>query len=213
MPRLRRSPATVHSHSQVAPPITTPCCDIHWGPSPCGRLSRPRTTTAPPPHPASSADDAPAPAPPLDTVRSGANTGWFPRSLLSIRDRRRPALPLRHRHGYAAGFHRDLPVESQTHRPRSSPPPPARGGCAPQSSPDPPGLELAHVLEGLYTLVPCVRLCPTLAGPAPSGSAGTSRLCQGCFPPSPASPGSGCPQLQQSCCDTITSESFHLQYG
>lgn len=35
-------------------------------------------------------------------------TGWFPRSLLSIRDRRWPALPQRPRHGYAADFHRDL---------------------------------------------------------------------------------------------------------
>ncbi len=48
---------------------------------------------------------------------------------------------------------------------------------------------------GALTLVPLVHLLVSLAGPAPSGSTGTSRLCQGCFPPSPASPGSGCPQL------------------
>ena len=30
---------------------------------------------------------------------------------------------------------------------------------------------------------------------------GPSRLCQGCFPPSPAPPGSGCPQLQPGRCD------------
>jgi hypothetical protein len=35
----------------------------------------------------------------------------------------------------------------------------------------------------------------SLAGPAPSGSTGTSRRCQGCFPPSR---GSGCPQLHQT---------------
>ena len=51
-------------------------------------------------------------------------------------------------------------------------------------------------LKGVITPVPRVLLFVSLAGPAPSGSTGTSRLCQGCFPPSPAPPGSGCPQLQ-----------------
>lgn len=35
-------------------------------------------------------------------------------------------------------------------------------------------------------------------GPAPSGSPGTSRRCRGRLPPSPAFPGSGCPQLHQT---------------
>jgi hypothetical protein len=39
------------------------------------------------------------------------------------------------------------------------------------------------------------RTSALLAEPEPSGSAGPSRRCRGCFPPSPASPGSGCPQL------------------
>jgi len=55
-----------------------------------------------------------------------------------------------------------------------------------------------------------VHLLVSLAGPAPSGSTDTSRLCQGCFPPSPASPGPGCPQLQSSRCDGLTVKSFHL---
>jgi hypothetical protein len=41
-----------------------------------------------------------------------------------------------------------------------------------------------------------LRTLALLAGPAPSGSTSTSRHCRGCFPPSPAFPGSGCPQLQ-----------------
>ena len=43
-----------------------------------------------------------------------------------------------------------------------------------------------------------MHLPALLAGPAPSGSADPFRRCQCCFPPSPASPGSGCPQLQRT---------------
>ena len=46
--------------------------------------------------------------------------GWFPRSRLNPRQGRRPTMPLQHRHGYAAGLHRGLPVGA-LHRPRSSP--------------------------------------------------------------------------------------------
>jgi hypothetical protein len=66
----------------------------------------------------------------------------------------------------------------------------------------------------VLTLVPLVyRLIP-LAGPDPSGSTQPSRLCQRCFPPSPASPGSGCAQLLPGCCDSQarrTSTSFGSQ--
>jgi hypothetical protein len=68
-------------------------------------------------------------------------------------------------------------------RSRSSRP---HGRCAPRSSPDPPGFELAEVLRGFTTLVPRVHLPVSLAGPAPSGSPGASRRCRGCSPPDPA---------------------------
>ena len=57
------------------------------------------------------------------------------------------------------------------------------------------GFELAGDLRGVTALVPLVHLPVLLAGPAPSGSTSTSRRCRGCLPPSPAFPGSGCPQL------------------
>jgi hypothetical protein len=59
-----------------------------------------------------------------------------------------------------------------------------------------PGRTQRHNYESRVTPVPRVLLFISLAGPAPSRSADTSRLCQGCFPPSLAPPGSGCPQLQ-----------------
>lgn len=53
-------------------------------------------------------------------------------------------------------------------------------------------------LEGNQSLVQSLRLSVSLAGPAPSGSTGTSRRCQGCFPPFPTPLGSGCPQLHRT---------------
>ncbi len=52
----------------------------------------------------------PSPYPRAGRARPG-RPGRFPRSLRFARRRRSPALPLRHRHGYAAGFHRGLPAD------------------------------------------------------------------------------------------------------
>jgi len=57
----------------------------------------------------------------------------------------------------------------------------ASGRAAP--GPYPPGFEPVHALKGVMTPVPLVLLSVSLAGPAPSGSTGTSRLCQGCSRP------------------------------
>ena len=123
-------------------------------------------------------------------------TARFPRSLLTVRRDRHPAMPLHHRHDYAAGLHHGLP--DRRHSPaREFPAPPTKGATGARCDP-------AHVrqvqgwwvrLRGVQTLVPHVCLSVLLAEPAPSGSSGTSRRCQGRCPPSPPSRGSGCPQL------------------
>ena len=56
-------------------------------------------------------------------------------------------------------------------------------------------------LRSFTTLVPLVCRLILLARPGPSGSTEPSRRCQRCFPPSPASPGSGCAQLLPGYCD------------
>lgn len=56
-------------------------------------------------------------------------------------------MPLRHRHGYAAGFHRGLPT-GDINQPRSSPP---AGWVRTAIQPASTGFELAVALEGLYT--------------------------------------------------------------
>jgi hypothetical protein len=50
---------------------------------------------------------------------------------------------------------------------------------------------------GASPLVPHVHLLVSLAGPGPSGSTDPSRRCQGCLPPSRASPRSDYPQLHR----------------
>jgi hypothetical protein len=70
-------------------------------------------------------------------------------------------------------------------------------------------VRVGSTLTGLHALVPLVHLLVSLAGPAPSGSADAPRRCQDCSPPSPASPGSGCPQLQPGCCDSPAARAFH----
>ncbi len=106
--------------------------------------------------------------------------GASPRSLLTVRRVRRPAFPLQYRHGYAADFRRGL-LTGPVHRRRSRPSLHSDVRCIP-----------AHIhqigagsgLEGVRPLVPAlVHLPVLLAGPEPSGSADSSRRCQGCSRP------------------------------
>jgi hypothetical protein len=87
----------------------------------------------------------------------------------------------RHRHRYAADLPCGLPgllKESSREVPAANDP---AGRTAP--GPYPPDLSRSTLIKDVRTPVPCVLLFATLAGPAPSGSAGTSRLCQGCSHP------------------------------
>jgi hypothetical protein len=127
----------------------------------------------------SSTDDGPA-LHQTGCLEVRATPERFPRSPPSVRQVSRPALPRQHRHAYAAGLQRGLPTGALTRlrsRPRAS-----RWRA----------LHPAHIhqigagttITGLQTLIPLVRLLVSLAGPAPSGSASTSRLCQGRSHPS-----------------------------
>jgi hypothetical protein len=78
--------------------------------------------------------------------------------------------------------------------------PPGSTGHALHSGPDPPGSSRRKTYGALHGFLN-VCLLALLAGPGTSGSAAPSRHCRGRFPPSPASPGSGCPQLHPGRCD------------
>ena len=135
------------------------------------------------------------PSPPTGRLPAGQGAeGWFPRSLCNRSSGEAPGYApatsphLRRRLSVWPPCRRHLPVREL----------PAIGGYALLPSPDPSGFELVDRLERLcYAGSPSLHLPVSLAGPAPSDGAGTSRRCRGCLPPSPAFPSSGCPQLHQ----------------
>jgi hypothetical protein len=140
------------------------------------------------------------PAPPGRRRGPGAS-GWFPRSPQNRSTGEVPS---------------SAPATSPRLRRRLSPWPPGRRRITGLGVPRPrcgrvraaiqplsTGFELAdYRLRGVMPLVPRRHLPVLLAGPAPSGRPGASRRCRGCLPPSPASPGSGCPQLPHAAATT-----------
>ncbi len=117
--------------------------------------------------------------------------GWFPRSLLNPSTGSTPS--------YAPATSPHLrrrlsvwPPDRRHHPVQKFPDPTTAGpsscGCAVQPSPHPPGSSWWQSLEGRSAAGSLsLRLSVLLAGPRPSGSAGPSRRCQGCCPPSPPS--------------------------
>ena len=63
------------------PPRQRSMLRTRWTPSPCGRLSRPRTTTGPPPHPGGISRRRAFPPTPAGCGPGRGPPGWFPRSL------------------------------------------------------------------------------------------------------------------------------------
>lgn len=135
----------------------------------------------------------------------------------TLRRGRRPPMPLQHRHDYAVDLHRGLPAGDIT-QPGSSPSVHDGHAVAGQrvratTHPGSARFEVVALLRSVQPVVPHVRLSVLLAGPGPSGSTGPSRRCQDCFPPSPSSQGSGCPQLTTGCYDSPPAVSFHHRTG
>jgi hypothetical protein len=205
-PRLRldqRRPRCVGIHRRP-PGIPHRLPRVRCPPSPCGRLSRPRTTTRAPPQLGFIGRRRTCPPPPwlgggkgdpelVPTFTMHRSTGeassFAPAASPHLR--RRPSVWPPHRHSEPAS-------ESTT-----------VWSCA-ADRPTSTRLEPACRLRSFtHWFKLRLHLPISLAGPRPSGGADPSRHCQGCSHPSPASPGSGCPQLQSACCDRPTVESFH----
>jgi len=86
--------------------------------------------------------------------------------------------------GLATGTPQTFPVASRAGK--STPPGSSRRkahGGTHRARPLSARFEPVAVIKDVTTPVPRVLLSATLAGPAPSGSTGTSRLCQGCSRP------------------------------
>ena len=167
----------IHQRPPGIPALRPLTC---WLPSPCDRLSRPPTTTKPPPRPVPSADDAPA-LPPRWLHGNEGDTGRFPRSSRSrstseASSSTPAASPRLHRRSSP------WPPGRLPHRDQKFPNPAQRRRVRTATSPYPPDLSWWAV-KGRQTLISRVHLLISLTGPAPSGSADTSRRCQGCSHP------------------------------
>jgi len=135
----------IHQRSPGIPALRLLTC---WLPSPCDRLSRSRTTTEPPPRPVPSADDVPALPPALAARQWTATPDGSHVHLEVDRRARRPALPLRHRHGYTADLHRGPPGRL-SHRGQKFSNPAQRSRVRIAASPYPPDLRLVGRLRGV----------------------------------------------------------------
>ena len=159
-----------------------------------------------PTHSAPRPDTGLPPEPDWPSGPDGRSAGWFPRSpndrsvreapsstpAASPRLRRRPSTRPPHRHPKTAS-------ESTT---TTNPLEGVRGGgCALHPGPYPPDSSRLNGYGASTTGSLTLYLLTLLDEPAPSGSASASRLCRGRLPPSPAFPGSGCPQLLPRRCD------------
>ena len=167
-----------------APPFTGASCGItasfpsryRCRPSPCAGLSPARSTTAAPPHPPVRPVGAPSPARRAGRRGTGT-TGGSRVHCDSLGEGGARLYPC----GIATATPQTFTVASGPAIPaRKFPADARRVRTAP--GPYPPDLSRCQV-KGRKTPVPRVLLSATLAGPAPSGSTGTSRLCQGCSRP------------------------------
>ena len=184
----------------AALPLLTRCL-----PSPCGRLSRPRTTTQAPPRPTPTADDVPARPP--SSCRRGGRCRTVPTFTIEPLDGGGAQLsPC----GIATSTPQTFLVASPADDMKTTRKLPATiSGHAPRPSPDPSGSSWWAHLRGFKRWFLTYTFPSSLAGPRPSDGAGPSRRCRGCCPPSPPSRGSGCPQLQPACCDRPMVVPFH----
>jgi hypothetical protein len=111
------------------------------------------------------------------------------------------------RHEYAVDLPHGLPAGNG--KPTQEFPAHIADGCAPRPA------QIRQVragvqMEGRKTPVPRVLLSVTLTGPAPSGSTGHVPALSGLLPPSPAPPGSGCPQLHSLATTRQAAKVSHL---
>jgi hypothetical protein len=148
-----------------------------------------------PPHGPRSDTDPPRPR--TGGPRPGATARRFPRSLLTDRPGRHPAVPRQPRRGYAADIHHGL-----RHRPNDSIPETTasflKGGRALHTDPYPPGWSRHNSYGASDTDSLTLYLLALIAEPAPSGSTGTSRRCRGCSHPPRRSPAQAAPIFSQT---------------
>jgi hypothetical protein len=187
-------------------PATVPL--TRWIPSPCDRLSRPRTTTDPPSRPGAISRQRACPPPP-QRATARATPGRFPRSPRLDRRGRRPALPLQHRREYAADLPRGLPTDCIRSAPES-PPTRSRTACAairPTSTRLEPASRLRGFNHWFTSVAPSCLARRALGRPVVP----TRLAFVGAAPTLTRASGIGLPPASSDCCDSPTAEPFHLR--
>jgi hypothetical protein len=178
--RFSRGPRRAGIHRRP-PGLPAPLLRTRCRPWPCGRLSRPRTTTAAPSRPRTNNRRRVCPPPAWTAAGEGGprtvptftinrSTGSVPSCAPAASPRSAAALP------------RGLLAGNLNRRP--SRPPLLGVRCALLPGPDPPDFEPVSLLGGFHHwFLHYVHLPVSLAGPGPSGSADPSRRCRGCSHP------------------------------
>jgi hypothetical protein len=176
--RPRRAGVHRRPSGMPAPPLRTRC-----PPSPCGRLSRPPTTTGTPSPPSVISRRRACP-PPAWLASGEGNPGRVPtftidRSTRAVPSSSPAASPqVRRRLSLWPPRRRVLRRRGVDH--------PAQGRSRAAARPTSTRLEPVSPAYGVPPLVHCsLHLLVSLAGPGPSGGADPSRRCQGCSHPSP----------------------------
>ena len=159
-------------------------------PWPCGRLSRPRTTTAAPPHPGAHSRQRTCPPPAWPAGGEGSTWAVPTFVLRSVDGGGGQLCPS----GLATGTPQAFPVASWPALTTGISVARSRGTCA-ATRPRSTRLEPVLPLRGFTALVPHVHLPVLLAGPGPSGSADPSRRCRGCSHPPLHSQGRAAPSF------------------
>lgn len=149
-------PRNARIHKRISSPVLSVAANTGWAPSPCDRLSRPRTTTGPPPPATGAGRRRTCPPAHGRPPNPGGNRqrGSHVHHVISRRDRH-PVMPLHLRRDRAADVGHGLPA-GDILRPGSSPAAGApAAGCAMRPNPHPPDSGLVGIsLRGFQPLVP-----------------------------------------------------------
>ena len=149
-------PRNARIHKRISSPVLSVAANTGWAPSPCDRLSRPRTTTGPPPPATGAGRRRTCPPAHGRPPNPGGNRqrGSHVHHVISRRDRH-PVMPLHLRRDRAADVGLGLPAGDFL-RPGSSPAAGApAAGCAMRPNPHPPDSGLVGIsLRGFQPLVP-----------------------------------------------------------
>jgi hypothetical protein len=175
----RRRPRRARVHRRP-PDLPVPALQACWPPSPCGRLSRPRTTTGPPPPSGANSRRQACPFPVWVTGGEGGPRRVPTFTTQPVGGRGAQLCPC----SIAMGTPQAFPMASWPEGTIRLPSPPTPWDVRCKTGPNPPGLGAGKWIEELWRwFLSLVHLPALLAEPGPSGSASPPRRCQGCSHP------------------------------